>query len=778
MGRARASWVWYASVAVATGWLLAGSFSGCGGDEAVNTGGTGGSGIGGEGGQGGEQLNCVIDGDVADTEQCDDGNQVSGDGCENDCSWTCTQGTIKGDEYCDDDDLCNGVETCGEDHACTTGTSAEDGTECGTDMICKDGVCGDDVCGDLFVSDSEDCDDGNVTDGDGCDDCEFSCVSSDPNACEPADPCEGQGTCDDNTHTCSPGTPLSDGTPCGTDAYCLGGQCIPALCGNGTLDPGEDCDDNNLVDGDGCEHDCTLSCVNPANDCPQPPVCQLAQCSQAHVCETAPDPNQDGNTCGTNLVCNNGACIAPSAVCGNGILETGEDCDFGTSNGPNTGCELTCAFSCTIQPDSCPDTNTCNGTETCGQVTVNGSTGQACSPGTALANCTACTGGLCNGGTCQPSTCGDGCVDGGQGEQCEPPNTPTCSATCTNIICGNSVREGNEQCDDGNTTNNDGCDALCLFEQVDRANWLKMQWGTDTFCPANALGGAIDGGMTRSELESSVDDGVADGSISIIIKMLDLDDLTGTSDNAVQLGVINGSPETNLAPYNGTNDLDWWYYPDPLTIDGNGVPLNQLSGSISAKLLTAGPGSISIAMVFSGNPATLDMSDTSLTILLGATSTPLSSTGVPPGHEASENLDPGLISYESGGQPTTNGSGKLCGKVSAASLAQVPIPSQLVGTGLLSCTQGYSAQNTLLDVLVSGCNVLWITQISPTQPDTDNSTLPNLGSGPLYTLQANNQNFVDTCLDSQNNQVNLQDCLNDAAYSAFFKYATGRIILK
>ena len=34
------------------------------------------------------------------------------------------------------------------------------------------------------------------------------------------------------------------------------------LCGNGTLDPGEQCDDGNTTDGDGCDHDCAPSvCV-------------------------------------------------------------------------------------------------------------------------------------------------------------------------------------------------------------------------------------------------------------------------------------------------------------------------------------------------------------------------------------------------------------------------------------------------------------------------------------------------------------------------------------
>ena len=36
---------------------------------------------------------------------------------------------------------------------------------------------------------------------------------------------------------------------------CVGGDCM--LCGNGTINGGEECDDGNLVDGDGCASDCT-----------------------------------------------------------------------------------------------------------------------------------------------------------------------------------------------------------------------------------------------------------------------------------------------------------------------------------------------------------------------------------------------------------------------------------------------------------------------------------------------------------------------------------------
>ncbi|MBX3270228.1 MAG: hypothetical protein KF729_08200 [Sandaracinaceae bacterium] len=65
---------------------------------------------------------------VEDEEACDDGNEVPGDGCEPDCTYTCET-----DADCNDEDVCNGEETCDvAAHTCVPGTAldCDDGSPC------------------------------------------------------------------------------------------------------------------------------------------------------------------------------------------------------------------------------------------------------------------------------------------------------------------------------------------------------------------------------------------------------------------------------------------------------------------------------------------------------------------------------------------------------------------------------------------------------------------------------------------------------------------------
>ena len=119
------------------------------------------------------------DGEVDPGEQCDDGNDISGDGCESDCTTTpeCGDGVKGPGEQCDDgndddDDACLAdcvVATCGDGFIWVGMEACDDGP-----MNGEYGHCGDDCsgpgprCGDGERDGPEECDDGNQTDDDAC----------------------------------------------------------------------------------------------------------------------------------------------------------------------------------------------------------------------------------------------------------------------------------------------------------------------------------------------------------------------------------------------------------------------------------------------------------------------------------------------------------------------------------------------------------------------------------------------------------------------------------
>jgi cysteine-rich repeat protein len=99
-----------------------------------------------------------------------------------------------------------------------------------------------------------------------------------------------------------------------------------AACGNGAVDPGEQCDDGNTTEGDGC----SAACSNEAG----------AACGDGAV-----DPGEqcdDGNTTegdGCSAACSN---EPKPAACGDGVLQAGEQCDDGNLAAAD-GCEADCS---------------------------------------------------------------------------------------------------------------------------------------------------------------------------------------------------------------------------------------------------------------------------------------------------------------------------------------------------------------------------------------------------------------------------------------------------
>ncbi|MSP62316.1 MAG: DUF4215 domain-containing protein [Myxococcales bacterium] len=731
--------------------------------------------------------------DLAAAEQCDLGaGNGPGTGCEQTCKFSCQNPVtdcLKAAPACQ-------LWSCDANHICAgIADAAKNGQTCGVNLVCKAGACvaPGAVCGNGVKDPGEACDFGNANGvGAGCEKtCIFSCTKA-PDSCSDGNPCNGTETCGNVTvgnqvgQKCSAGVALANGTACGNGAICLAGACKASACGDGFIDKltGEVCDFG-VANGPnaGCEKNCKLSCTAMPNSCSDGNPCNGTESCGAVVvggqsgAKCSPGVALvDGTVCGVGQICLVAVCKA--SACGDGFLDKGaaEQCDFGAGNGVATGCEKTCKFSCTILPNSCPDMNACNGTETCGAVVVGGKSGQKCSAGVAVPDGAACgAGNICLGATCKLSVCGDGYIDLAK-EQCEPPSTMTCNATCQKIVvvCGNGIREGSEQCDDSNKVALDGCDPTCKFEQDHRVNWLKMQFGVDAYCTANALGQAMVSGIAQSQLQGSLDTNIQDGSVSILFAMLGLDDLSGTNDPVVSIGAVNGGPIRPMGSpaYDGTADLDWWYMADAMSIDANRSPTAKLNGVIAAKTLTAGPGNITLTLALGAGPAPLKVTNTRVTASIGAVSTPKVSAGLPPGHLAAEHLDPLLQSYATTGQPNANGAAKLCGNITAFSLSKVPLPASVVQL----CT-AYTVNNSILDLLVNGCTFI-VQMVKSTQPDKEDPTIAPVGAGPPYALTSSPQRVVNACKDKNGAVVDLTMCLNDAAYSSFFKFTTDRVIIK
>ena len=93
--------------------------------------------------------------------------------------------------------------------------------------------------------------------------------------CVTATDCTSPETCDDTTASADTGGACSDsGTPCSSNAECPQFEscvfCPTSTCGDGEIDPGEQCDDANVAAGDGCSATCQLEGCPAAPD----PTCR------------------------------------------------------------------------------------------------------------------------------------------------------------------------------------------------------------------------------------------------------------------------------------------------------------------------------------------------------------------------------------------------------------------------------------------------------------------------------------------------------------------------
>jgi len=231
---------------------------------------------------------------------------------------------------------------------------------------------------------------------------------------------------------------------------------IDDTCGNGTVGPGEQCDDGNSINTDACTN-----------------ACQNARCGDGII--GPGEQCDDGNLSNTDACTN--AC--QSARCGDSFTQAGEQCDDGNQNntdGCSNSCHLASCGDGITQPGSgeqCDDanqvpddgcTNSCRLPE-CGDGITQPGSGEACDDGNAIDqdDCA----------HCQPNVCGDGVVDlqAPATEECDDGNQVNddgCNNQCRFGFCGDGITQaGNgEQCDDSNNTDGDGCSAACELQEI------------------------------------------------------------------------------------------------------------------------------------------------------------------------------------------------------------------------------------------------------------------------------------------------------------------------
>ncbi|MFZ2681887.1 MAG: IPT/TIG domain-containing protein [Patescibacteria group bacterium] len=220
---------------------------------------------------------------------------------------------------------------------------------------------------------------------------------------------------DTNISTIAPG--------CTASCTATGSQPQTAICGDGKMSFGEECEDGNVANGDGC----SASCLREGSSAPS--------CGNGNIQR---QPNGAGEDCDDGNLVNGDGCSATclaegssaiGATCGNKdvaiadeLTLAGEECDDGNST-RGDGCSNECLL---------------EGSPTLTEI----------------------------GG----AVCGDGKIEY-LAEECDDSNIASgdgCSNRClwegSTTTCGiNGVQYG-EACDDGNQLSGDGCSASCLRE--------------------------------------------------------------------------------------------------------------------------------------------------------------------------------------------------------------------------------------------------------------------------------------------------------------------------
>lgn len=240
-------------------------------------------------------------------------------------------------------------------------------------------------------------------------------------------------------------------------------QCV-SLCGDGIVSPDEVCDEGSACQGgDNAGRDCAAPAACPGGTCASRndgsyghclptcqgygPVCGDGLLQAGEECDRGAGMNRGGYD-GCTLECKRGPRCGDSRV----DAAYGEQCDLGAGNtGGYDGCSATCRFS-----------------ERCGDGVVQAEAGELCDQDGNRSPYGGC------GPGCKPApSCGDGVVQRARGEACDDGAMNNdgryggCTAQCKRAPrCGDGVVDeaAGETCDDGNLNDFDRCSPQCEAE--------------------------------------------------------------------------------------------------------------------------------------------------------------------------------------------------------------------------------------------------------------------------------------------------------------------------
>ena len=380
---------------------------------------------------------------------CDDGVDCTVDAC--DAAAGCTNGAD--DALCDDGDYCNGVESCSDAgceagrEPCAAGTTCDEAADlcvvagCTVDADCDDGdVCnGAETCdatGACATGEALVCDDGVFCNGAELCDAATGCVEGPLPVCDDGVDCT-EDYCDLDSDSC---TKRARNRRCSDGVFCNGKETCDATVGCVAAAP-VDCNDDVSCTVDTCNED-TDRCDNTADDarCDDGVFCNgVETCDERRDCEAAAAPvdcspfdteclvafcdeaadscnttafNEggscdDGDFCTATSECREGACLASSGSCGDGILQPicGEECD--DPDDPN------CTATCVALAGACGN-GILEGAEVCERPSLEICDDRADNDGDGLTDCADpdCTGGSqidpapsCNGKCQEVSAC-------------------------------------------------------------------------------------------------------------------------------------------------------------------------------------------------------------------------------------------------------------------------------------------------------------------------------------------------------------------------------------